>query len=544
MRPEGPSAPSAFIGHKEPPTVAPGHSRVFTTKYRSGRDYERTLTSETPSGDATPPTAADDPAPTDGKTGWRDRLPRVPDPIRVDLPGLTAKQALYGWLGLSLVLLIAGVWINWSLTDGAWVLPEQSVYDATNPLGETRTQFLTTHPYDLITAGLFVGSNVLLGLSLVRTGAHRRNPAMWVGGATVAAGLLFPALAHRIGGIGSVEDTAGLSVAGAYSSPLFLAFAGLTVLIGGAILALTASRRLFPATPHLSLTTRLRALGWTLFAFHWAAVAMQLFHAEEGDWVNTGFAFASVFVLTYFAYQEFVSRRLGTDNKSLRFAAGAVFLASIVWYAFLKVEFLAEWIIETVAGHTVWMLQLFGQDVAITEDGRTGFTSAIFYPEFAGRTVIIILACTAIQSMMIFVAAALAVDKADWSRRFAVIGVTVPIVYILNLMRNTIIIFLWETRWLELRLGIGSDAAFGIAHNWIGKFGSLIALVLIAMFVFRVLPEVVQAVVGLLDLPRRRGPLEQGWLQARGRGDEVEKTPPAGTPTTPPAQDPPSVPEA
>lgn len=383
-----------------------------------------------------------DPVPQSDRKGWRAHLPKVPDPVQVDLPGQRPQATFTRWFALAVAILVAGIALNWYLTDGGWVLPEQRLYDADNPFGDTEVQFLTTHPYDVLTATLFVGSTLILGLSLLP------RPK---------------------------DGTAGL-------------------------LALVDGHR-----------HKIRAVGWLVFAFHWAATGMNFYHIEEGDLVNAAFAFASVFVLTYFAYQERISEHLGADNASLRFAAGSVFIAATVWYAFLRIEFLSQWIIEVVAGHTVAFLEMLGQDVRLSRDGRTGFLSAITYLDqpIPIRTVIIILACTAIQSMMIFVAAALAVAKADWRRRLTVIAVTVPIVYVLNLVRNVLIIFLWETRWLEQRLGISSSEAFGIAHNWVGKVGSLIALVFIALFMFRVLPEVVAAVVGLLDLPRRRGPVEQ-----------------------------------
>lgn len=385
-------------------------------------------------------------APTSEPTGWRAHLPKIPDPVDVHVPGVAPRVAFARWFVIATAMIVLGVGLNWWLTDGAWIVEEQRLYDAGNPFGDTEVQFLTAQPYDILTASLFVSSTLLLGLSLLPKARANAPYGWWRAIGTLAT--------HR---------------------------------------------------------HAIRAAGWNLFAFHWATTAMNFYFVEEGDVVNAAFAFVAVYLLTYFAYQERISKTMGVDNASLRFAAGAVFIAATVWYAFLRVEFLSQWIIEVVAGHTASLLALLGQSVDLGIDGRTGFRSAITYVDqpVPIRTVIIILACTAIQSMMIFVAAALSVAKAAWRRRLIVIGVTVPVVYLLNLTRNVIIIFLWETRWLEARVGISSEQAFSFAHNWIGKFGSLLALVVIALFMFRVLPEVVAAVIGLLDLPRRRGPLEQ-----------------------------------
>ncbi|MBW3583076.1 MAG: archaeosortase A [Euryarchaeota archaeon] len=448
-------------------------------------------------------------------TGWRAKLPRIPDPVDVEL-GVAPKKAFNTWLTLSVAILAAGIGLNWYLTDGTWMVPESVDLSEANVFGATRTQFLTTHPYDVVTAVLFVAANLFLAVSLLKPaeGTHRpglvgRDLALtWLG--IAAAGAIAYWGYHTYGATTGVVLLAGfativaLFVLGARFFPWLARRPGMHRFLSW------MGKRRHPV----------RAIGWTVFGAHWAMTAVNLYYIEDGDVVNALFAATSVFVLTYFAYQEFISKRLGEDNASLRFAAGAVVIASTVWYAFLRVEVLAEWLIETVAGHTMWLLGVLGQDVRIGVDDRTGFVSAIDYPAYPGRTVIIILACTAIQSMMIFVSAALAVSGAKWKNRLAVIGVTVPVVYFLNLLRNAGIIFGWETRWLEKTLGISQDAAFSLAHNWLGKVGSLIALVFIAIYMFAVLPQVVAAVVGILDLPRRRGPIEQHVRHLRGRNEE------------------------
>jgi archaeosortase A len=456
------------------------------------------------------PTPGDAPTARMERKGWLAGLPAIPEPVQVEVPGLTPRTALLAWLAVAVGILALGIGLNWALTDGGWVPPTDRVVDSDAALGDTPVQFITTHPFDLFTASLFIVSVLVLAVSLVtrrEDGGPGLYPKLALGalGAALLYGIAFSVLRH-FAPPGDVATRSAMWIL------VLLAAVGL----GFALLA--RYRNPLAARRH-----EIRAIGWVLFAFHWAASGMYYFVIENGDWVNMLFSYASVFLLTYFAYQEFVSRALGEDNKSLRFLAGAIVIAATVWFAFLRIEFLAKWIIETVAGHTVLMLQALGHDVRLGIDGRTGFLSAISYAEtLYPRTVIIILACTAIQSIMIFVAAALAVDSAPWRRRFAAILITAPIVYFLNLLRNTGIIIMWADRWLERNFAFvnSSDFAFSIAHNWIGKGGSLIALVLIALIVFRILPETLRALIGVLDLPRRRGPLEQQYRAIRGLKDD------------------------
>lgn len=537
------------------------------------------------------------------RSGVLAQLPPVPEPVEVNVRGLSPKTAFYGWLLLVLGLLVIGIGLNWGLTGGEWI---PAGHDITNPdaaFADTPVQFVTADPYDILTAVLFTLSILILAVSLVtpRPAGKRLGAFGPLAGASGILGAL--ALLSAVIGPHLVAQLPRF--AAATEGPAFL--------ISGILLLATALTFLLIGhfrDPLAAKRHEIRALGWVVFAGHWALTGMYYYEIGGADWVNMVFAYAAVFLLAYFAYQELVSRSLGTDNKSLRFTAAAVVIAASVWYAFLRVEFLAQGIIEIVTVHTVWMLEMFNHNVVINEDGRTGFMSAISYPESAfPRTVIIILACTAIQSMMIFVAAAFSVtgsgtgkDRtkifkglgtesgakkaaffiiptllvlavvyqllagitmtplahiaatvfvalpilallAVWvtgaplsltQRRVLVLLVTVPIVYVLNLMRNTGIIIMWADRWLEVTMpgivgayagftgGTASNAAFAIAHNWIGKGGSLLALVAIAFLVFAILPEVLRALVGLLDLPRRRGPLEQHYRALRGHTDEAK----------------------
>jgi exosortase/archaeosortase family protein len=129
-------------------------------------------------------------------------------------------------------------------------------------------------------------------------------------------------------------------------------------------------------------------------------------------------------------------------------------------------------------------------------DGLTIEPPMISYKDAVIR---IIFACTAVQSMVLFVGMILPLPKVPWKRKITGVLITVLPVYLLNLVRNASIVYL---------VGIYGPSFFGIAHNYIGKAGSLIALVILLFIVAKILPEIFDDILGLFDLPKRNGPLE------------------------------------
>ncbi len=85
------------------------------------------------------------------------------------------------------------------------------------------------------------------------------------------------------------------------------------------------------------------------------------------------------------------------------------------------------------------------------------------------------------------------------NRRFNAFLATVPPIYILNLIRNAVVIWLtYEHVW--------GDDTFFWAHAVIGKVGSLVALIFLAIAVFHFLPEMQDSILGVIDLPLREAP--------------------------------------
>ncbi len=108
----------------------------------------------------------------------------------------------------------------------------------------------------------------------------------------------------------------------------------------------------------------------------------------------------------------------------------------------------------------------------------------------------IILACSALQSMIIFIGAIGALRTAPIKRRIRALLVVLPTIHVLNIFRNSGIIWLHLAYpdWHILGMSI-----FDFAHSYAAKAGSLFAMFMIAFVLFDLLPDMHKHVMRLLD---------------------------------------------
>lgn len=327
--------------------------------------------------------------------------------------------------------------------------------------------------------------------------------------------------------------------------PLYLLLAAAVVLgVGGSVWAsdpdlLTASQRaigsaeaLFVALALVSLSILgigffaqgprkhdIRMLGWVLFSVYWPFQAASFF--LQRDEFNAYAVLLSPVLFGYLAYHEHLSKKWGEDPRPLRWMTGTAFIAGATFFILYKIPPVTDLMIHSVALQSSWLLNLlFGQQssvyVAPGLDPENKYhicmdPSGYCPTADAGYAVTIILACTAIQSIMIFVGAIYATEGGAHVRRMKAYLYTAPTIYFLNLFRNAGIVYGYKV--------LGID--FEIMHSYVGKGGSLLALIIIALALFRVMPELHDNVLGILDLWKRRRP---GFFGDSGG----EASPPAG----------------
>ena len=310
--------------------------------------------------------------------------------------------------------------------------------------------------------------------------------------------------------------------------------------------------------------------GWLVGALYGGLWSQDLFYENASDYVNAAFSVLFGVLFVYLAYHEWLSRVRGVENAAVRFLGIAWFVGAGAYFVIDKVQVVRLWLIHVVSDHTKWMLDLFGQGdkaglVFLVNESDNKSPTTFFYPDqycdpynsnipdvsaycqqhglnvpahspnvgdgwleaflyFAPdgdlviRPVSIILACTALQSIMVFVGL-FAGTVATWQKRLRASIIVGIVVYILNLVRNTGIIWFY---------GQG-HASFWIMHDAIGKGGSLIAMIAIAFGVFRWFPEFFTALTGVLDLVDRDGPIERGLKVGKRRPTGTTATVPTAT---------------
>jgi len=251
--------------------------------------------------------------------------------------------------------------------------------------------------------------------------------------------------------------------------------------------------------------SKIKIIGWILFTFFWSTQPNKLYFGEDGDFVNAFLCIVGVFVLIYIAYHEWLSTITKKKISCLNWAAGVAAIAGFIYFGieihliqillgFIGIEItsIEIWLREVVAAQSAWLLNVFTGNV----------TLGGLYIGWELAHIKIIFACTAVQSMVIFVGMILPLPKVNMKRKCIGLLVTIVPVYFLNLIRNALVVYL---------VGIYGPDFFGIAHNIIGKGGSLVALVILLFIVIKIIPEVFDEIICLTDLYKINGPLEQSF---------------------------------
>jgi len=128
--------------------------------------------------------------------------------------------------------------------------------------------------------------------------------------------------------------------------------------------------------------------------------------------------------------------------------------------------------------------------------GEAGFYVPMENADGSPISIIFILACSALQSMIVFVGAIVALDSVSWNRRIRGLIISIPTIFILNVFRNVGIVWLTETYPSWSLLGINM---FDFTHSYAAKFISLFAMFLMATVLFDLLPELHKNILKILD---------------------------------------------
>jgi archaeosortase A (PGF-CTERM-specific) len=267
----------------------------------------------------------------------------------------------------------------------------------------------------------------------------------------------------------------------------------------------------------------LRIAGWIVFALYWPFQAPHFFWGDEPDPINGWFTLAGPLFLLWIAYHEWKSYKWGEDPAALRWFAGASAVSAATYFVIFQIPGVQLWIMKSTAEQSAWLYNVLfshasGHTAYVPADSLTADGYDIRLTDSSDPyAVTVVLACTAVQSMMIFVGA-IACLVASRRRKWGAYLMTVPTIYFLNLFRNAGIVYGYH----DLQWSMFGLEPFEWMHSYVGKIGSLLALIVIALGVFTTLPELHSNILDLFDLRKRRAP---GFF----------KQPPPKEPTSAPA---------
>jgi len=245
----------------------------------------------------------------------------------------------------------------------------------------------------------------------------------------------------------------------------------------------------------------LRMIGFTLIGIFWAGEVPYYLHID--DYVNTGMALLALPLFVYFAYHEYLSKRWDEDPEVMKFLAGGISIASLVYFGIQRIPAVSGFLIKMVAEQTTWMTDLMGYSFntgAVEYAGNPLFyriNHKTIYVPIKGSGVNIILACTALQTLAA-AGALLYVTTAEKMVKIKSMLLVLPTIYVANIFRNAMVIYLTNE-------GI---ASFDLAHNEIAKTGSVILLIVLLLIVFEMMPQFHENIMSVITLYKRE-PIHQ-----------------------------------
>jgi archaeosortase A (PGF-CTERM-specific) len=265
----------------------------------------------------------------------------------------------------------------------------------------------------------------------------------------------------------------------------------LLALFGGGALA---ERRTRTAARYLV------AGAWALFAVFWLLLAPYFFF-EQNSFVEATLALVGVPACLYAGYL------LANGRDSLFVLSRAVAVMGLIYLPAETIPLVRQALVEHVAAQTALSMDLLGYDPTLRPIGPgrpayEGYTAAFHFetadPSHAGIVFNIVMACTGLGSMAIF-GGCIAAVRAPLRRKLRALVVAIGVIYVLNIVRTTFIGLAFGHQWFDgfyapylMDLFGESDpymASHIVAEGVISQVLSVVALVAIAWFAIRELPE-------------------------------------------------------
>jgi archaeosortase A (PGF-CTERM-specific) len=224
------------------------------------------------------------------------------------------------------------------------------------------------------------------------------------------------------------------------------------------------------------------------------------------------------------------------EDMRVLYLSRAAAVAFLIYFPFAfddyaHISALGTWLIGTVVGEIVWLLNLFNYPVNL--DAWNIIAQNGFRVE-------IILACTGIQSIAIMLGVAAAVPTTLRQKACAFLLVA-PTIYILNLFRNVFVIMAYTGQWLPYFPDIAGNGEIGYesffwAHNVIAELLALVVLIVIAYGLFTLIPQLGTFADELYQLYYGEVVSELGRIRGKGHSTPAPAPEPVPAPEPAPAE--------
>jgi archaeosortase A (PGF-CTERM-specific) len=214
----------------------------------------------------------------------------------------------------------------------------------------------------------------------------------------------------------------------------------------------------------------------------WVAIVATLFTELPYYFSVNNFIYPT-FALLSIPFLAITLRHLAKKDPVLMQLSRAAALAFIIYAPFAFIPSLGDWLIGVVVDQVVWMLDLIQLPVALPVwniVARNGFRTEI------------ILGCTGIQSIAIMLGVVAGVHTTLRQKVTAFLFIA-PVIYFLNLVRNTFVIAAYTEQWFPYLPEIASNGEYGYesffwAHNVISEILALFVLIALAYELFVIIP--------------------------------------------------------
>lgn len=275
--------------------------------------------------------------------------------------------------------------------------------------------------------------------------------------------------------------------------------------------------------------------AWALFGVFWLLLVPHFFFVQN-SFVEAILALVGVPACVYAGYLVLSGR------DSLFVLTRAVAVMGLIYLPAETIPFIRQLLVEHVATQTERTMNLLGyfperRPISANRPAYEGYYAAFFFPTedptHGGIIYNIVMACTALGSQAIF-AGCIAAVRAPWRRKLKALFVSVSVIYVLNIIRTTFIGLAFGHQWFDGWYAPYLMGAFGesdpylvshiVAEGIISQTLSVVALVVLAWFVIRQLPELLVIIddVAFMATGEERDTAAELGLLPEAAGDDGE----------------------